>query len=166
MRALGLSIAVLLAALALGACGGDDNGDPAPITKSEKLPSEQGVSTAVRGYLQALRDGDGARACRLLDQRGKASLIAFLPSDRESIGCARAVRRVSRQVVLPRSFKVEDVTVSGRSASANVKGSNPRYASGVLLAYDNAWKISFPPGLQTKSGAQPSPAPGVPLEQD
>ena len=92
------------------------------------------MSTAVRGYLTALNKGDGKRACRLLDERGKASLIAFLPSNKAAIDCEEAVGRVRRQIIPVRRFKVVKVSVSGRSATANVKATDPPYSSGVLLA--------------------------------
>lgn len=160
-------VAIVPVILALGACGGDDK-PTAGRTVPLDLPSEEGVSTAIRGYLTALNDGDGTRACRLLDDRGKASLIAFLPSDKASINCEVAVRQVRRQIVPVRRFKIEKVSVSGRSATANVEGTDPPYSSGVLLANQgDGWKISYPPGLQAKSGRPPPQAvPGVPLESE
>ena len=172
MRAPTMQIAIVVAAFALAGCGGGDNegGDksiPGPALKFTP-PSEKGVSTAIRDYLTALNKGDGKRACRLLDERGQASLVAFLPSNKSRIGCAEAVRRVSRQIVPVRRFKIEKVSVSGRGATANVEGTNPPYSSGVLLANTRGrWLISFPPGLVAKTGgAPPRPVPGVPLERD
>jgi hypothetical protein len=161
------TIAIVLVVLALGGCGGDDE-PTAESTVPLDLPSKRGVSKAIRGYLTALNDGDGKRACRLLDDRGKASLIAFLPSDKSAIDCEVAVRQVRRQIIPVRRFKIEQVSVSGRSATANVEGTDPPYSSGVLLANrGDGWKISYPPGLRAKSGAPPPRAvPGVPLEQD
>jgi hypothetical protein len=168
MRAVTSLVAIVALGLALGACGGDDDKPSANRTVPLDLPSEKGVSTAIRGYLTALNAGDGTRACRLLDDRGKASLIAFLPSDQAAIDCEVAVRRVRRQIIPVRRFKVEQVSVSGRSATANVEASDPPYSSGVLLANQgDGWKISYPPGLRAKSGRPPPPAvPGVPLESE
>ncbi len=183
MRALTLPIAIVLAAVAIGGCGGDGgggngdgggngggNGDKPSATRTLKFdpPSEAGVSTTIRRYLNALNAGDGKRACRLLDERGKAVVIAFLPSRKLALGCEFAIRRVARQAVPVRNFKVKKVSVSGRSATARVEGTDPPYSSGVLLGYeDDRWKIAYPPGLQAKSGRPPPDAvPGVPLEQD
>jgi hypothetical protein len=170
MRTFLSPIAVALAVVLLAGCGGDGGGDenpPGPQLSADR-PSKDEVSPTVRGYLTALGNGDGKRACRLLDDRGKAALIAFLPSDQESIGCRRAVRRVSRQIIPVRRFEIEEVVVTGRSATANVVANDPPYSSGVLLAADgDGWRISYPPGLQAKSGEPPpGAAPGVPLEQD
>ena len=181
MRELTLPLAIFLAAIAIAGCGGDGDGDGggdggagerAKTTANRALkfdpPSEAGVSTTIRQYLNALNARDGQRACRLLDDRGKAVVIAFLPSRKPPLGCEVAIRRVARQAVPVRRFKVEKVRVSGRSATANVVGRDPPYKSGVLLAHeDDRWKIAYPPGLQAKSGRPPPDAvPGVPLEQD
>jgi hypothetical protein len=168
VRAATFTIAIVLVVLALGSCGGDDDKPSANRTIPLDLPSEAGVSKAIRGYLTALNDGDGTRACRLLDDRGQASLIAFLPSDQAAIDCEVAVRRVRSQIIPVRRFKIENVSVSGRSATANVEASDPPYSSGVLLANQgDGWKISYPPGLRAKSGRPPPPAvPGVPLESE
>ena len=166
-------IAIVLAVVLLAGCGGDGGGEDEPSSEGPQLnvdrPSKDEVSPAIRGYLTALADGDGKQACRLLDDRGKAVLIGFLPSDQASIGCRVAVRRVSRQIVPVRRFKIERVAVTGRSATADIVATDPPYSSGVLLVADprGGWKISFPPGLQAKSGkASPGAVPGVPLEQD
>jgi hypothetical protein len=168
MRAVTLPISLVLVVLVLGGCGGDDDKPSANRTIPLDLPSEAGVSEAIRGYLTALNDGDGTRACRLLDDRGQAALIAFLPSDQAAIHCEVAVRRVRRQIIPVRRFKIEQVSVSGRSATANVEATDPPYSSGVLLANQgDGWKISYPPGLRAKSGRPPPPAvPGVPLESE
>jgi hypothetical protein len=167
VRAATFPTAVVLVILALSGCGGDDKPSPSRTVPFEP-PSEAGVNTAIRGYLTALNDGDGKRACRLLDDRGKAALIAFLPSDKASIDCEVAVRQVRRQIVPVRRFKIEQVSVSGRSATANVEGTDPPYSSGVLLANPgDGWKISYPPGMRAKSGRPPPRAvPGVPLESE
>jgi hypothetical protein len=165
MRVFTLPVALVLCVFALGGCGDDENPTPNRTLPFEP-PTEEGVSTAIRGYLNALNKGDGKRACRLLDERGEASLIAFLPSDMAGIDCKVAVRRVRRQIVPVRRFKIEQVSVSGRSATANVKATRPPYSSGVLLANQgDGWKISYPPGLHARSGRPPPRAvPGVPLE--
>ena len=168
MRA-ALTVTVVAVALALGACGGDDEPDKAPtVTTPGKQPTEDGVSAAIRDYLNAFTAGEGRRACRLLDENGQASVVSFLPSDNRAIACEVAVRRVSRQVVPLRRFEIEKVSVSGRSATAQVRATDRQYESGVLLSNrGDGWKISFPPGLQAKSGRPPPKAvPGVPLERD
>jgi hypothetical protein len=174
MRASTLPIALVVAALALCGCGGGGGGnDDDKTTANDRAlkfepPTEEGVSTAIRGYLNALNRGDGKRACRLLDDRGKASLIAFLSSNRPSIACEDAVRRVARRAVPVRRFKIERVSVTGRSATANVEGTDPPSSSAVTLANrGDGWKISYPPGLQAKTGKPPpGPVPGVPLEPE
>jgi hypothetical protein len=179
MRAVTLPIAIVLAAAAIAGCGGgggdggdrsDGGGGEPSATRTLKFdpPSKEGVSTTIRRYLNALNAGDAKRACRLLDERGKTLVIRFLPSRKLALGCEVAIRRVMRQAVPVRHFKVEKVSVSGRSATAKVEGTDPPYSSGVLLAYeDDRWKIAYPPGLQAKSGRPPPDAvPGVPLEQD
>ena len=63
-----------------------------------------------------------------------------------------------------RRHKIEKVSVSGRSATAEVKGRQPELRAASCSPIEaSGWKISYPPGLQTKSGGEPGPAPGVPL---
>jgi hypothetical protein len=164
MWGLRLPAAVVLAAVALAGCGGDDD-EPASRTIPFEPPSEEGVDTVIRAYLTALDDGDGERTCRYLDDRGQASLIAFLPSNRASLSCRAAVRQVRRRIVPLRRFTIRQVEVAGRSATAQVESRNPRYSSGVLLSNaGDGWKISYPPGLIGRAGERPPPAvPGVPL---
>ena len=120
-------------------------------------PTETGVSKddprlPERAAHEATESGPAA----LLDDRGKASVIAFLPATSRQSGCEVAIRRVARQVIPVRRFKIEQVSVTGRSATANVEGTDPPYSSGVLLANrGDGWKISYPPGLQAKSGKPP-----------
>ena len=162
-----LLLAVLAAVLALSACGGGNDDDMPPVISTDAPPTAAGVRSTVQDYVTALNAGDGKRACALLDGRGQASVIAFLPSDQERVGCAKAIERIARQAVKINDAKVKDVSVTGRSANAAVTGRNPSYNSGVLLVYeDKRWRISYPPGLQTRSGSAPGAAPGVPLEQD
>ncbi len=164
MRATAVVIILLLAGLALPACGDDE---PPAVTVQTPRPTAAGVRTTVQAYVSALNAGDGERACRRLDDRGKASVVAVLPSNQEGLGCADAVKRVARQAVNLRGVRIRDVQVNGLSATATVTGTQPPYSSGVLLAYEEgSWKISYPPGLQTKSGVEPGAAPGVPLEPD
>ena len=167
MRASVPGLGIVIAALALGACGGDDKSS-APPTVPFKPPTEKGVTATIRDYVTALNDGDGRRACRLLDENGEAALIGFLPSSNRTIRCTKAVPRVTRQVVPLRRYKIEKVSVSGRSATAEVKATDHPYSSGVLLSNrGDGWKISYPPGLESKSGrAPPKAVPGVPLERD
>ena len=164
-----LTVTAVWVALVLGACGGDDEPDKAP-TVPFKPPTEDGVSTTIRDYLNAFREGDGKKACRLLDENGLASVVSFLPSDNRAVRCEVAVRRVSRQVVPLRRFEIEKVNVSGRGATAQVRATDRQYESGVLLSNrGDGWKISFPPGLQSKAKSArpaPEPVPGVPLERD
>jgi hypothetical protein len=161
-----LLLAVLAAVPVLSACGESDDDEP-PVTSTGTPPTSAGVRGAVQDYVTALNAGDGEQACAVLDDRGQASVIAFLPSNQERTGCAQAVERIARKAVKMRRVRIGDVNVSGRSATATVTARNPAYSSGVVLAYeDQRWKISYPPGLQTKSRSEPGPAPGVPLEQD
>ena len=168
MRA-ALTVTAVAVALALGACGGDDEPDKAPtVTTPGKQPTEDGVSTAIRDYLNAFTAGEGKKACRLLDENGQASVVSFLPSDNRALECGVAIRRVARQVVPLRRFEIDQVKVAGRSATARVRATDRSYESGVLLSNrGDGWKISFPPGLQAKSGRPaPKAVPGVPLERD
>ena len=163
MRARLPAITFLLAAIAIGGCGGGDDDSTPPISDRSKPPSAEGVRTVIRDYMAALSKGDGKRACRLLDERGQAGLIALLPSDQENVKCDKAVVRVSKRAVPVRGLRIQDVKLLGKSATANVKVTDPPYSSGVLLTrVGNVWKISYPPGLLEKTGLPP----GVPLHQD
>src|ERR1700752_1341431 len=93
------AIARVAAAVQGAGCGGGDDDSSAPISVRSKPPSAEGVRTTVRGYMEALRRGDGKRACRFLDDRGQAGVVALLPSNEQSLKCDEAVARVSRQVV-------------------------------------------------------------------
>jgi hypothetical protein len=163
MRARALAVAIALVSIVIGGCGGGDDNSKPPISSRSKPPTSAGVSTVVRDYMEALSRGDGKRACSLLDERGQAGLIAFLPSNKAKLKCEKAVLKVSKQAVPLHNLRIVDVKVLGKAATANVKVTNPPYSSGVLLSrVDDRWKISYPPGLLEKS----SPPPGVPLEQD
>lgn len=163
MRARNPAVALVLAAVVIGGCGGSDDDSKPPISDRSEPPTSAGVTTTVRAYMEALSRGDGRRACGLLDERGQAGLLAFLPSDQQQLKCEKAVLRVSKQAVPLRHLRIVDVKVLGKAATANVKVTNPPFSSGVLLTrVGDQWKISFPPGLLEKS----SPPPGVPLEQD
>ena len=167
MRAAALAL-FLPAVLVLSACGGDGDDETPTVPSSGPPPTAAGVRNVVRDYVAALNAGDGKRACAALDDRGKALVVAVLPSDQEKLGCEKAFPRVARQAVKLGDVEIDKIDVTGRSATATITAKQPSYSSGVLLAHyeDDGWKISYPPGLQTKSGAQPSSAPGVPLEQD
>lgn len=163
MRARISAVALVVAAVAIGGCGGGDDDSKPPISVRSKPPTAAGVSTTVRDYMEALSRGDGKRACSLLDERGQAGLIAFLPSNEEKLKCDKAVLQVSKRAVPLRHLRIVDVKVLGKAATASVKVTDPPYSSGVLLSREgDSWKISYPPGLLEKS----SPPPGVPLEQD
>ncbi len=175
MRGLKLPVAIALAVVVLGGCGGNGGGgggggeEPAGPELDPVIPPREEVSTTVRDYLTAFNDGDAKRACRFLDERGLATLAAFLSGDQTSISCRAAVRRVSRRIGPVRRFKIENVRVTGRSATADVEVTDPPSSSAVLLAADprGGWKISYPPGLRGRSGEPPPRAvPGVPLQQD
>ena len=163
MRAPTPAVVIALAAIAIGGCGSGDDDSKPPISSRSKPPTSAGVSTTVRAYMEALSKGDGKKACSLLDERGQAGLIAFLPSNEEKLKCDKAVLKVSKQAVPLHNLRIVDVKVLGKAATATVKVTDPPYSSGVLLSrIDDRWKISYPPGLLEKS----SPPPGVPLEQD
>ena len=165
----GIAAFATAAALVLGACGDDDDGDEpaAPTTAPATEPKDGGTSddaairTTMVTYIKAVADGDGATACGQLTENGKRIAAsapgakaddcegvideigaAFKPSDRARLG----------------GVKPEDVEVkiTGDSATARFRGAQ----TAKLVRQGDRWLID---AYATQPGGQAEPE-GDPAE--
>lgn len=147
MSRCGTVVAVVLAALLAG-CGSTDT------TEADR------VTATIQDYLRLQSDGDAGKACALLTAGGRQQLTTFVAGQARLSGllagaltCDRAialVRLVAGQDLLQqlRDAKVENVTVDGTSARADVVGAG-RIGRRVvrLQLVEGQWRIQAVPGV-------------------
>ncbi len=125
---LGLVVATLIAA-----CG--DNGS------SER--DENRARLVVEGYLAAVAERDGIRACRYLTRNAQLGVFEFkrahIGTDHPAAACAAAVRREGPRTGQDRlrTAKASDIRISGKRAEAQVG----RYPV-TLEKVGASWKIA------------------------
>lgn len=127
-------LVLLVVPAVLAACG--DSGS-AP-------PDEAAAADAVDGYLHAVSEGDGMRACSYLTE--EAQLLVFdhrlvdVSANNPQRACARIVDRNrlqgERSARALRRVAVERVEVDGHAATAYLDGTEVR-----LRAEDGTWRI-------------------------
>ena len=160
MRARSLCAATF-AAVMLAGCGGDDSAKDQAATQPEPGSAQREVRGAVQEYVASLAGADPAAACAVLTDRAKGAIKAFLPSTDSSDSCEEVAGKLARQSVPLRRVKVEDVSVTGRTATARISSRRPAYESSVQLSNeDGGWKINYPPGVVEKFKTPP----GVPID--
>ena len=127
---------VLLAAGTLAACGGDD-----------LSPEEQAVADTYTTYINAVKRGDGEKACSLLTpafQRRAAATIAIgARSKLKNASCPKAIRKgrlPQLQQVVP---NLEQIVINGRHASGVDPGEGLIGPQKVFFArLGGGWKLS------------------------
>jgi bifunctional ADP-heptose synthase (sugar kinase/adenylyltransferase) len=129
------ALAVCLLALMLSACG-----SAAPRNSAEDFSgAERAVATAVEGIEEAASEDDAGRLCtRLLSEK----LLATLKE--QGTSCTTAVSDAFKDAS-SKALTVEDVTISGDTATAKVTsgaGSSEKTDTLELEKAGQAWKIS------------------------
>ncbi len=120
-------LAAVATALALAACGGDDGSDT-----EDAAAAEQEIEDAALGYGEA----EGSDACDFLSQ----SAIETLGGPE---GCSSEFESVPAA-----EFEIEEVEVSGDTATANVRNvQSDQVIDLELVNEEGSWKISMFPGL-------------------
>jgi hypothetical protein len=135
MRRLLTILAVAGAAAAAGCGGGDGGGD-----------DEERITRVVDDYLTALASGNGERACAQLTpgaQKEAVETVTAAFPDAGGMSCEDAIAELSADTDQRRKEtmlnpKVEDVAVSGDSATARVKGLS---GTARLQRVEDAWKL-------------------------
>jgi len=128
-----LTVAVAVAALALGACGSDNS-------------DEKEVKQAVKGIYNALADKDAKEVCDSISEKGKERI--------ESQSTTRGGKKQSCEKLFglglafagdalkeARNVDVTDVTVDGDQAKATVSLQNRKSEVG-LVKENGDWKLS------------------------
>jgi hypothetical protein len=133
MRTLLVPLVLLLAAIGLAACGGDDDG------------GGQGPDEVVRDYLVAATQGDEAKACgHLTDGAQRAVTQQSGAQD-----CEAAFQRLAAQVNEPAKQKAMTTRLTTQESGNTAKVTYDQPAGGgentiALIKQDGDWKISDP----------------------
>jgi hypothetical protein len=143
--------AVVLVATGLPVACGDEQGDR--TSRAAAAPDDP--SALVERYYAALTRGDGAAACGLMTNAGQEGMKQ-LPAGERPDTCERAVAALARESVHIRHPRLEDLRISGDTATANVVSTRPRQRTGVLLRReDGGWKIAYPPAVVNRFKTPP-----------
>ena len=140
--------AALLAGAVVASCGDQTNQGTSPVSGGDD------PGAVVSRYLAALAAGEGRTACGLLTHSGRQGLRQ-LPRGGHTASCERAVAQLARDSVRVRRPRVQDLRISGRTATARIKSDDPPYDSGVLLRMEGGWKIAYPPGIVSRFDTPP-----------
>jgi hypothetical protein len=155
LRAIGV---VLVAAAALASCGEEQDDSPAAGAGATSGDPE----LVVRRYFAAFTRGDARAACGLMTkvaQRG----MQQLPEGERAHSCEAATRLLTRDTLAVSRPEVQDLQISGGTATARVTSKDPPYDSGVMLRrVGGGWKIAFPLAVVT----QFKDAPGIKAHDD
>ena len=151
--------AALLAGVAVASSGGETNQSSSPASGGDD------PGTVVTRYFAALAAGEGGAACGLLTHAGQQGLRQ-LPRRGRAASCERAVAQLARESVRIRRPRLQDLRVSGRTATARIKSEDPPYDSGVLLRMEGGWKIAYPPGVVSRFDTPPGIRPHEDDEQE
>lgn len=134
-RAASTTLAIAACA-ALAGCGGDGRGGDG------RGADERAVAEAVRGYLAAVAERDGARACAHLTRNAQLGVFEFrrvhAAPDHPDEACAEVVRETAARLdeARLRDAAVEEVAVDGDRATARVAG-----AEALLRRVGGRWLI-------------------------
>jgi hypothetical protein len=146
LRAIGV---VLVASAALASCG--DGQDETSATAATSDDAE----TVVLQYFAAFARGDARAACALMTkvaQRG----VQQLPEGERAHSCEQATAQLKRDTIAVARPRVQDVRISGRTATARVTSKTPPFDSGVILRRDRrGWKIAFPLAVVSRFDSPP-----------
>ena len=129
-------VALCVIAVALGGCGGATSRDSAEKFKGE----ERSVAQAIEAIETAARDDDAAKVCK---QLLSDSLLAALA--KKGTNCTTGVNEGFNDADSV-DLEVEDVTISGESATAKVvsgRAGSAKKSDVLKLERDGAaWKIA------------------------
>ena len=133
-----VTVLLAVAAVAVSGCGGGESDD---------------VKAAVRGYLNAFVDGDGAKACSLMSTATRRRFVAQMKGTTKSTDCALGIEALRTQAgtALTKAsiekLEFSDVKVKGKTAT--VKLTSGRSSSTARLQKEGGgWKVSGAPGAQ------------------
>lgn len=114
-------IGVLLTTIALGACGSDDQATTSATGSNAQTASGE-PGEAVTAFLAAVAKGDGAAACDLLTESGKAFFFPVATGDAGVTTCSDpasvVVPRQTRKLIA--GAKVTGTTADGDKAIVTV----------------------------------------------
>ena len=129
-----IALFTIVAALALAACGGGDEGGgeprpggagPATQPKGGATSDEAAVRSTMVAYIGAVAEGDGAKACAQLTENGKRSAA----SARGAGGCEEAIDEIGaaftprdRQKLRALRHADIEVRIDGDTATAQFRG--------------------------------------------
>jgi hypothetical protein len=114
-----LIAAVIASAVAAGGCGNDD----------EQLdPRSQAIADSILAFTNAVADGDGAKACAKLTERGQKRLqrVAKAELGTRSESCVEAIEKSASELPGPaldalRSPAISEIRAEGDSATATIE---------------------------------------------
>jgi hypothetical protein len=151
VKALATAVAAALVALvAMSSCG--DDGKPSGTGSSAGADDPRGV---VERYFAGIVRGDGRTVCGLMTAAAREGLRQ-LPEGERAGSCERAVVVLARDSIPLRRTQLQDLRISGRTATATVTSKDPPYRSGVFLRRDGGgWKIAYPPGFESRFSSPP-----------
>ena len=131
----------LVASAALASCGDDQDGSARSAVETS---SAGGPELVVRRYFAAFARGDERAACALMTKTAQRGMQQ-LPEGEQADSCDEATRQLAQDTLLVPRPEVQDLRISGRTATARVTSKDPPYESGVLLhRAGRGWKIAFP----------------------
>jgi hypothetical protein len=134
-RATLLAVAAVLAA---PGCGGGASDD---------------VKSAVRDYLKAFADGDGAKACSLMSRATRSRFVAQMKSITKSTECALGIEALRTQAgsaltdATIEKLKLSDVKIKGQAATLTLSSGRGK-TTAKLVKEGGGWKVSGAPGTQ------------------
>lgn len=127
-----LTLAALLAALALAACGSNSASD------------EEAVKQTVNDFYNALGDKDAKKACDAISEKGRESIEKSLSRNGKKQSCSQVFGIIltfsGNSLKQAKDVKVEDVKIDGDKARATVSLAGRRNPVG-LVKEDGEWKL-------------------------
>lgn len=139
MRILKMIVLMLAAMALLSACGGDDGGDSGSGDGSESSGVSGSPDEAVKEFLLAIAEGDGAKACSYASKKA----LEQIP---EGSTCEETLAAESGEITDEARDRVEQSTYevtneSDSSATVEVTGPDGDSTSFELVVEDGTWKI-------------------------
>jgi hypothetical protein len=127
-----LTCAVLLTALALGACG-------------SRASDKEAIEKTVTGVYDALADKDAKKVCSSISEKGKEKISDTASRGGKKRSCEEifsiGLALAGDQLKQAKDVKVSDVTLDGDKAKATVRLQNRKSEVG-LVKEDGDWKLS------------------------
>jgi Domain of unknown function (DUF4878) len=132
-----VTVLVLAAALAAPGCGGGASDD---------------VKSAVKSYLNAFVDGDGAKACSLMTDATRRQFVEKTKAITKSTDCSLAIEAIRTQAgaevtAALAKLKFTNVKVNGNRATVTLESGGSK-STATLVKEGGGWKVSGAPGTQ------------------